>query len=137
MAKTGIPLEEQFFINESGCWIFTGSHTADGYGQKTINYRSVGAHVHMWEKKNGPVPEGFELDHICRQRDCMNPEHLELVTHQENCFRKSQLRVDMRSDYQNGLSIDEIAAKFGISKREDLIEQEEDSDASYMQRGLA
>ena len=91
----------------------------------------------MWEKKNGPVPEGFELDHICRQRDCMNPEHLELVTHQENYFRKSQLRVDMRSDYQNGLSIDEIAAKFGISRREDLIEQEEDSDASYMQRGLA
>ena len=118
-----------------------------GYSQVLIPQTDMGKRLsiidqseHMYicgRRRVVQFQRDFELDHICKQRDCMNPEHLELVTHQENYFRKSQLRVDMRSDYQNGLSIDEIAAKFGISRREDLIEQEEDSDASYMQRGLA
>lgn len=70
------------------CWLWTAS-THGGYG--SISGGSVGpplsAHVVAWEDANGPVPEGLELDHLCRVRPCVNPSHLEPVTHAENMRR--------------------------------------------------
>jgi HNH endonuclease len=68
-----------------GCALWTGRLDADGYG---FHGRSR-AHIVTWERANGPVPEGKELDHLCRRRHCVALHHLEAVTRAENERRKS------------------------------------------------
>lgn len=72
-----------------GCWIWTASVIKGGYGQFRVNNppRMVVAHQWAWEETNGPVPEGLELDHLCRVPRCVRPDHCEAVTHQENVRR--------------------------------------------------
>lgn len=71
---------------ETGCLLWTGK-TDGGYGRVKICQRLRYVHVVAWEIRNGPVPEGFELDHLCRVRACANTDHLELVTRRENVLR--------------------------------------------------
>jgi hypothetical protein len=75
-----------------GCIIWLGAVNEDGYGNigKTTN-RSGMAHIAAWELANGPVPDGLELDHLCRVRSCINVDHLEPVTHEENVRRGDHL----------------------------------------------
>jgi hypothetical protein len=73
-------------ITESGCWIWMGS-LAQGYGRIMIGGKGRGAHVVAYELFVGSVPDGLELDHLCRVRCCCNPWHLEPVTHLENVRR--------------------------------------------------
>lgn len=73
-------------VLESGCWEWTGSRSAHGYGFVSGGY----AHRWTYEAVNGPVPAGLELDHLCRFPSCVNPDHLEPVTHAEN-LRRSPL----------------------------------------------
>ena len=68
-----------------GCELWTGRLDRDGYG---FHGRSR-AHIVAWTPSHGPVPEGFELDHLCRRRHCCALHHLELVTRRENELRKS------------------------------------------------
>lgn len=65
------------------CWPWQGRSNADGYGRwgKRLAY-----HV-LYETLVGPVPDGLQLDHLCRNRICVNPAHLEPVTQRENCLR--------------------------------------------------
>lgn len=73
----------------TGCWIWKGK-LKYGYGRIHFGGRkgeSKLAHKIAYEMLIGPVPTGLELDHLCRQRSCCNPEHLEPVTHAENCRR--------------------------------------------------
>lgn len=72
-----------------GCWRWIGATWAKGYGKFTIpvTQRRQGAHVWGYEFYVGPVPPGLELDHLCRNPWCVNYEHLEPVTHQENVRR--------------------------------------------------
>lgn len=71
------------------CDIWLLRISVDGYGREwDPALRTLrGAHVIAWEKRNGPVPDGLELDHLCRVRACRNPDHLEPVTHAENSRR--------------------------------------------------
>ena len=77
----------------SGCWEWTGAVDLHGYGYLTIGSRLDGtrrkakAHRVAYEALVGPVPEGLDLDHLCRNRGCVNPEHLEPVTRRENLRR--------------------------------------------------
>lgn len=73
----------------SDCMEFDGARNTHGYGHQwwPPEKRTRGAHVNAWESANGPVPEGLELDHLCGNRACINVEHLEPVTHQENVRR--------------------------------------------------
>lgn len=68
------------------CHVFTGP-LHNGYGYIGIGQKTKFVHRVTWEAANGPVPDGLELDHLCRQRDCWEPTHLEPVTRRENILR--------------------------------------------------
>lgn len=75
----------------SGCWLWTGE-LHRGYGTLELNKRRWRAHRLVYELLVGPVPEGLELDHLCRNKACVSPWHLEAVTHWENCERAKEAR---------------------------------------------
>jgi hypothetical protein len=71
----------------TGCWEWMGSKNRDGYGHVWLNGRLRSAHQMTYEHFVGPVPEGLELDHLCRNPACANYEHLEPVPHRVNVLR--------------------------------------------------
>lgn len=74
----------------SGCWHWTASLDSHGYGQfqRGRGYGGL-TRAYKWAYEHfvGPVPEGLELDHLCRNKTCVFPGHLEPVTHRENVLR--------------------------------------------------
>ena len=84
-----VPRFEGFYerIPFSGCWIWLGAIQSKGYGNFTLNGRSVLPHRFAYEQERGPIPKGKELDHLCRVRCCVNPAHLEAVEHRVNVQR--------------------------------------------------
>ena len=79
--------ENRWTVQRDGCWIWNGRPKDTGYGQIKIGGKVINAHRAVWEAMRGPVPRGLELDHICGVRLCVNPDHLEPVTHRENILR--------------------------------------------------
>ena len=77
------------FDGPGGCWLWTASQTSKGYGQiKRMDQRKpMPAHRAVWLAVVGPIPDGLTLDHLCRVRLCVNPDHLEPVTNRENILR--------------------------------------------------
>lgn len=71
----------------SGCHLWTGSKTPAGYAQFRVDGRTHYAHRWIWAQVYGPIPDGLTIDHLCRHRRCVNPEHMELVTQRENVLR--------------------------------------------------
>lgn len=76
------------------CWVYQGTKVSKGYGWVRVGGDNRYAHVLEWEKVNGPVPDGLELDHLCRNPPCCNPAHLEAVTHAENMRRSPRCILD-------------------------------------------
>ncbi len=85
------------------CWLWTGPTSGAGYkGQKkgrghsyprmSLDGQTVAVHLVIWTHYNGFIPGRKQLDHLCRQRCCVNPEHLELVTHRVNQLRRAKAR---------------------------------------------
>lgn len=70
-----------------GCWEWTASKTENGYGHFRLDGRLVLAHRLAYEWLVGPIPVGLTLDHLCRVRHCVRPDHLEPVTNRENILR--------------------------------------------------
>lgn len=83
--------EERFWakVNKTAtCWLWTASLNRNGYGRFSVTRRkSVGAHRFAYESTNGPISEDLVLDHLCRVRHCVRPDHLEPVTTTENIRR--------------------------------------------------
>lgn len=69
------------------CWIWTGTINNRGYGCTSLKGKAIYAHRVSYEFYVGPIPDGLELDHLCRNPPCINPDHLEAVTHAENMRR--------------------------------------------------
>lgn len=74
-------------VTKSGCWEISGAGSENEYPTLRINGRIVKAHRFAYEHYVGPVPDGLILDHLCRNRHCANPEHLEPVTWAQNTLR--------------------------------------------------
>lgn len=79
--------EQRFWskVDKSGeCWIWTASLRANGYGQFMIDNVNRTAHRFSYELANGPIPDRMDLDHACRNRACVRPEHLRPTTRKQN-----------------------------------------------------
>lgn len=83
------PSPPLYVPDDNGCWIWRGSMDSRGYGRVAAGRRGHHFIAHRWvyEQHRGPIPDGLELDHLCRVKRCVNPDHLEPVTHRENMRR--------------------------------------------------
>lgn len=77
----------KFNIDSKGCWIWTGAKMYSGYGRFSFLGKNVLAHRFAYEHTKGTISEGLSLDHLCRNRACVNPSHLEPVSQKENISR--------------------------------------------------
>lgn len=68
----------------TGCHLWSAHTNASGYGSFKVGGRPVLAHRFAWERANSQIPAGLTIDHLCRVRSCVNPEHMRVVTQREN-----------------------------------------------------
>ena len=73
----------------TGCWLWTGPVSKDGYGQFKMSHFQWKAHRASWQMYRGEIPPGMQIDHICRVRSCVNPDHLRVVTQRTNVLENS------------------------------------------------
>ena len=78
---------------QTGCHIWQGSHSGNGrgggYPRMCLNGQTVAVHRVMYTHVHGYIPGKKQIDHLCRNRMCVNPDHLEMVTHKENQRRRN------------------------------------------------
>jgi hypothetical protein len=74
-------------LGGSGCWEWTGAKNRQGYGVSNYENRTMAAYRLAYMSEVGPVPEGMQLDHLCRNRACVRPSHLEAVPARINLLR--------------------------------------------------
>lgn len=91
---------KRFFVRihkkpKSFCWIYKGNVIPNGYGMFSIKNDQLYAHRLSYELFKGEIPKGFHIDHLCKRKLCVNPEHLEAVSQREN---------NRRSDCPSGIN---------------------------------
>ena len=76
----------EYVVDQNGCWVWQRATNGRGYGQKWIAEarRQVYAHRWFYEQANGPIPAGMTIDHLCRNRSCVNPSHMRLLKRSEH-----------------------------------------------------
>jgi hypothetical protein len=93
-------------VTEGGCWKWLGALSQDGYGL----FRSPlshSAHIYSYLRFVGLIPDGKEIDHTCKNRACVNPKHLEAVTHLENLRRAGPTHNALKTACVHGHPFDE------------------------------
>ncbi|NWN89184.1 MAG: HNH endonuclease [Micrococcaceae bacterium] len=87
--------------SKGGCWLWIGYLNRSGYGTFGVNGKAMLAHRWSYEHYIGPIPDGLDIDHLCRVRHCVNPAHMEPVTNAENIAR-SPIHYGARTRCKNG-----------------------------------
>lgn len=82
--------DAKYAVDPDGCWVWTDAARA-GYGFLLVNGKKQMAHRVSYELHVGPIPEGLQIDHLCRNKLCVNPTHLEPVTQRENILRSDNM----------------------------------------------
>lgn len=101
-----------FQVNENGCFIVTSHRpNTDGYCNMWHNHKMRRAHRHVYEECFGEIEEGLVVRHKCDTRNCINPEHLELGTHQENMDDKSARGGNAIGERNGSSTINEYVAR--------------------------
>ena len=93
-------LDKTVFNTETGCWEWTASRTNGGYGAVRMPGLANVAHRALYILLVGGVPEGLHLDHLCRNKLCVNPDHLEPVTQQENNRRAGAAKTHCAQSHE-------------------------------------
>ena len=109
-------------VDKSGeCWVWTAART-NGYGVAHVSGKSRRAHRVAYGDAYGPIPEGLVIDHLCENKACVRPSHLEAVTQGENVRRAEKSRSPLSEDEaqriksQNAyLTTAHVAAILGVS----------------------
>lgn len=76
--------DPRYEVTENGCWTWLGAKNRKGYGHMQWNGEAGGAHRIFYKALRGPIPEGQQIHHVCRNKACVNPDHLQVVTPRQN-----------------------------------------------------
>ena len=99
-------------VTDDGCWLWTGAQTMEGYAKIRNGSQFIRAHRAVYEVYRGPIPSGIQLDHVCRVRHCVNPEHLRPITHKQNQEHRDGAQSNNRSSGVRGVSWSKSARKW-------------------------
>jgi len=117
---------------ETGCWLYRGTINSNGYGRLRVGRKNIYAHVFSYQRTNGVIPKGMVVRHKCRNRNCVNPEHLEIGTIRDNnqdkwrdgtVLRGEQVGSSkltesaVRDILSSSFSADHFAAKYNVKVR--------------------
>ena len=111
--------------NEAGCWIWSGYADRNGYGRiyDRTRKRIEWAHRYSYRRHNGEIPDGYEVDHMCVTPLCVNPEHLQVLTHTEHVrvtmsrLGKDDLHKAAAVLRESGATYAEIGEALGLAGR--------------------
>lgn len=96
-------IEERDCGHATPCWIWTGPDSGSngrgaGYPRMSLNGQTVAVHIVLYTNEHGFIPGKKQLDHLCRQRLCVRPDHMEIVTNKKNTQRAWDARKEAAND---------------------------------------
>lgn len=120
MAGLSIDRLQEYVEVQGSCWTWIRSRSDRGYGVHSRNHRLRYAHRTVYQLLIGPVPKGLELDHLCLNKACVNPDHLEPVTHRVNVLRAPTAKAAIyarRTACNRGHPFDDVNTLFSQGYR--------------------